>query len=98
MDEHVRKEYLKKMRKEVDFHHKVAFRFEKAYRLSKKHPEKEEALNKEIVLIISEHGSYLKYDPMALFYSLFFCIYFKNQKLIEFLSHLCLKIMTMGAD
>jgi len=33
------------MRGEVDIHHKVAFRFEKAYRLGKKQPEKEEAVN-----------------------------------------------------
>jgi hypothetical protein len=38
VDEKVREEYLQKFRKEVDFHHKVAYRFEKSYRLSKKHP------------------------------------------------------------
>mmetsp|Transcript_31436 Transcript_31436/g.48063 ORF Transcript_31436/g.48063 Transcript_31436/m.48063 type:complete len:106 (+) Transcript_31436:480-797(+) len=27
-------------RKEVDFHHKAAYRFERAYRLVKRHPEK----------------------------------------------------------
>ena len=31
----VKEEYLRKFRKEVDFHHKVAYRYEKAYRLGK---------------------------------------------------------------
>ena len=35
-DEKVKDEYLSKFRKEVDFHHTVAYRFEKAYRLGKK--------------------------------------------------------------
>lgn len=45
LDQQIKDEYLQKFRKEVDFHHKVAYRFEKSYRLSKKHPEKREALN-----------------------------------------------------
>ena len=32
----LRQEYLDKIKKEVDFHHKVAYRFEKAYRLGKR--------------------------------------------------------------
>ena len=32
----IKDHYLKVFRKEVDFHHKVAYRFEKAYRLGKK--------------------------------------------------------------
>lgn len=36
VDDEVRREYLAKFRKEVDFHHKVAYRFEKSYRLGKK--------------------------------------------------------------
>jgi hypothetical protein len=36
VDEKIREEYLQKFRKEVDFHHKVAYRYEKAYRLGKK--------------------------------------------------------------
>ena len=31
----IREEYMQKFRKEVDFHHKVAYRYEKAYRLGK---------------------------------------------------------------
>ncbi len=36
VDEKIRDEYMQKFRKEVDFHHKVAYRYEKAYRLGKK--------------------------------------------------------------
>ena len=36
LEDKIREDYLKKFRKEVDFHHKVAYRFEKAYRLGKK--------------------------------------------------------------
>jgi hypothetical protein len=36
----MKEHYLKRFRKEVDFHHKVAYRFEKAYRLGKKMSEK----------------------------------------------------------
>ena len=32
----VKEHYLRMFRKEVDFHHKIAYRFEKAYRLGKK--------------------------------------------------------------
>lgn len=38
VDEKIRDEYMMKFRKEVDFHHKVAYRYEKAYRLGKKQP------------------------------------------------------------
>ena len=40
VDEKVKNEYMQKFRKEVDFHHKVAYRFEKAYRLGKNQPQK----------------------------------------------------------
>ena len=92
VDEKVREEYLHKFRKEVDFHHKVAYRFEKSYRLSKKHPEKREALNEEIVEISSEHSNYIEQDPIALFYCLYFCVYYNNAELVEFLRALISKI------
>lgn len=56
MDDKIKEDYLKKFRKEVDFHHKVAYRFEKAYRLGKKMTLKKQALNEEITNIISEHA------------------------------------------
>jgi hypothetical protein len=81
--------YLRMFRKEVDFHHKIAYRFEKAYRLGKKTPvEKRHHLNLEIIECISDHASYIEQDSMALFYCLFFCIYYKNQGLVEFLRSL----------
>jgi len=82
----VKEDYLRIFRKEVDFHHKVAYRFEKAYRLGKKMSVKKAALNNEITNIISEHSSYLEQDPMALFYCLYFCIYYNNPEIVEFLT------------
>ena len=84
----VRAEYLAKFRKEVDFHHKVAYRFEKAYRLARKQPEKRIKANQEIVHIITEHEDYIRQDPMALFYCLYFCIYYNNQPLVDFVHNL----------
>ena len=46
---------------------------------------KKQALNNEITSIIEEHASYLEQDPMALFYCLYFCIYYNNPELVEFL-------------
>jgi hypothetical protein len=39
-DDNVREHFMKRFRAEVDFHHKVAYRYEKAYRLGKKMMEK----------------------------------------------------------
>ena len=81
-----------KFRNEVDFHHKVAYRFEKAYRLGKKVEDRKATLNIEIIECISEHASFIEADPMTLFYLLFFCIYFKNEELLGFLRNLIDKI------
>jgi len=59
-EDKVKEDYLKIFRKEVDFHHKVAYRFEKAYRLGKKMSVKKAALNAEIIAIISEHDAYIE--------------------------------------
>jgi len=88
----MRDHYLKRFRKEVDFHHKVAYRFEKAYRLGKKMSEKKQSLNLDIIDCISEHSGYIEQDAMALFYCLFFCIYYRNEELVEFLRSLIQKI------
>jgi len=92
MEDNVKENYLKIFRKEVDFHHKVAYRFEKAYRLGKKMSVKKAALNAEIIAIISEHDSYIDQDPMALFYCLYFCIYYNNPEIVEFLKILVEKL------
>lgn len=80
--------YVDIFKKEVDFHHKIAYRFEKAYRLGKKTTEKKYMLNLEIIDCISEHSGYVEQDPMTLFYCLFFCIYYNNNELIEMLRFL----------
>lgn len=56
----MREHYLRRFRKEVDFHHKVAYRFEKAYRLGKKMSEKKQSLNLDIIDCISEHSGYIE--------------------------------------
>ena len=58
----VKDHYLSIFRKEVDFHHKVAYRFEKAYRLGKKKEvnERRHHLNLEIIDCISEHSGYIE--------------------------------------
>lgn len=52
--------YISIFRKEVDFHHKIAYRFEKAYRLGKKTSERKQTLNLEIIDCISEHSGYVE--------------------------------------
>lgn len=86
---------MKLFRKEVDFHHKIAYRFEKAYRLGKKITEKRQSLNLDIIDCLSEHSGYIEQDPMALFYCLFFCVYYKNQDLVEFLRNIIQKMKPM---
>ena len=46
----------------------------------------------EIIEIISEHSDYLEHDPMALFYCLYFCVYYNNSDLVEFLRTLIQKL------
>lgn len=92
VDNKIKEDYLKRFRAEVDFHHKVAYRFEKAYRLGKKMTNKKKQMNMEIIEIISEHSDYIEQDPMALFYCLYFCIYYKNPDLVEFLRTLISKM------
>jgi hypothetical protein len=97
LDEKIKEDYLKKFRKEVDFHHKVAYRFEKAYRLGKKQSVKKAALNQEIISIIDEHSSYIEQDQMALFYCLYFCIYYNNPEVVQFLELLISKMEPSSA-
>ena len=84
--------YRDKFRVEVDFHHKICFRFEKVSRLNSKHVEKRKNLNLEIIDCIGEYSGYIEHDPMALFYCLFFCIFYNNPDLIEFLRQLIHKV------
>ena len=62
LDEEMRNQYMVKARKEVDFHHKVAYRFEKVYKLGKKQAlQKAQVikLNQEIIEVITEHSDYI---------------------------------------
>ncbi len=91
----IKEAYVSKFRKEVDFHHKIAYRFEKAYRLRKKMVDGPNYLNVEIIECISEHSGYLEQDPMVFFYCLYFCIYYNNPEMVEFLRTL-IKKMKIG--
>ena len=99
MQEATRTEYSKNVlhfysthfQHEVDFHHKVAYRFEKAYRLSKKPGTRLQTLNLEVIECISEYFNYIEQDNMTLFYLLFFCIYYKNQVIVDFIRTLIQK-------
>ena len=92
LDDKIRQDYIKKFRSEVDFHHKVAYRFEKAYRLGKKEQSKKNMLNQEIIDIIIDHSDYIDQDQMVLFYCLYFCVYYNNPDLVEFLRTLITKM------
>ena len=68
---------------EVDFHHMIAYRFEKQYRLGKNLPKKErQTLNLDIMHKIGEFNDYIQQDSMSLFYILFFAIYYRNVEII----------------
>lgn len=92
MEENISKDMIKKMRGEVDFHHKAAYRFEKSYRLGKIEPDKKQGLDIEIIELMSEHGAYIEMDPISLFYCLFFCILYNNEFLLEFVKNLIYKM------
>jgi len=86
--EDIREYYLNLFSTEVDFHHKMAYRFEKAYRLGKKQPDLKFTMNLEILECLSEHSAYIETDHMSVFYCLFYCIIYQNDYLFEFLSSL----------
>lgn len=46
----------------------------------------------EIIEIISEHSDYVEYEPMTIFYCLYFCIYYKNSHIVTFLKTLIQKV------
>ena len=81
-----------RFKNEVDFHHKVAYRFEKAYRLSRRKQSRLATLNLEVIDCISEFTNYIEQDHMSLFYLLFFCIYYKNSDILEYIRTLIQKI------
>lgn len=49
-------------------------------------------MNLEIIDIINEHADYIEEDQMALFYCLYFCVYYNNPDLVEFLRTLINKL------
>jgi len=57
-----------------------------------KMPESKRRLNLEIIDLISDFAGYIEHDPMSLFYSLYFCIYYNNEELVEFLRGVITKV------
>mmetsp|Transcript_12395 Transcript_12395/g.19357 ORF Transcript_12395/g.19357 Transcript_12395/m.19357 type:complete len:84 (+) Transcript_12395:2154-2405(+) len=55
-------------------------------------PELIPKMNMEIIEIIEEHSEFVQYFPMALFYCLYFCIYYNNEELVEFLRGVITKV------
>ena len=92
VENRIKREYLSKFKKEVDFHHKIAYKYERAFRLGKKNPEKQQELDLDIIDFLSEFSDYIQHDPMVLFYCMFFCIFYDNSFLVEFLRHLIDKL------
>ena len=54
--------------------------------------QKRRYLNLEIIDCISEHSAYIEQDPMSIFYCLFFCIFYNNPEMIEFLRQIIEKL------
>ena len=81
---HSQEQYASLFRNEVDFHHSIAYRFEKAYRLEKSARQTQQTVNLEIIQKIGDFTDYIRQDSMSLFYILYFCIYFKNKQLVPF--------------
>ena len=72
--------------KEVDFHHQIAYGFEKSYqfRINQKPQNMVLQANKEIMALLDNQLWILEIDPMILFYCLHFSVYYQNTEMIEF--------------
>jgi len=74
-----------KLEKDVDFHHKMAYRFEKAYRLRKKVAgEQKRTYTLEIIDCMAEFSQYVEQFESSLFYCLHFCIIYDIPDLVNF--------------
>ena len=76
----------------VDLFHKLAYRFEKVYKLGKEKPEQSKAINLEIINLICENSEEVSRDSTILFYCVFFCIYHANMDIYNFLKTLMSKL------
>ena len=89
----VKEFYLNKFRNNIDFHHAIAYKFEKAYRLQKQLTHiKRRMFNMEIIDCISEHSGYLESDTNTVFYCLFFAIFYRNVEIVDFFREVSLKL------
>jgi len=49
-------------------------------------------LNLEIIDVIREQSDYVMEDPKSLFFCLYFCVFYNNPELVEFLRTLIIKM------
>lgn len=80
--------------REVDFHHQIAYAYEKSYRLRENNkPEAVvKAANTEITQLIASQKWILQLDPLILFYSLYFSVFYRNEETLTFLKDLIHKL------
>lgn len=73
--------------KEVDFHHQIAYRFEKAarFKANKKPAAIINAANSEIIKLIDSGSWIIDIDPMIIFYSIYFSVFYQNTELFTYL-------------
>ena len=76
----------------MDVHHKIAYTFERSYKIGRRFPDKIDGWNMEIICILSEHSDYIYSDPEVLFFAAFFCVFYNNQFLLNFLKSLIERI------
>lgn len=80
--------------KEVDFHHQIAYAFEKSYRLreNQKPEAVVKAANHEITQLLSSQKWILQLDPLIVFYCLYFSTFYRNEEALAFLKELIQKL------
>jgi hypothetical protein len=80
--------------REVDYHHQIAYVFEKSFRLRENNkPEAVvKAANVEITQLIAGQTWILQLDPLILFYCLYFSVFYQNEELLSFLKDLIEKL------
>mmetsp|Transcript_12393 Transcript_12393/g.19339 ORF Transcript_12393/g.19339 Transcript_12393/m.19339 type:complete len:148 (+) Transcript_12393:2321-2764(+) len=55
-------------------------------------PDQQGMLNLELVDLISEFSGFIEHDRMAIFYCLYFCIFYNNQSIVDFFRSLIVKL------
>lgn len=90
MDELIKKKYKDTVQeidfeKEVDFHHQIAYRFEKSWKIKINNGLESiiEQADNDIKELLENQLWILEIDPMILFYCLHFSVYYQNHEMCE---------------